>query len=334
MLKQQEPYPAVVVDRRWNLLQSNKGAVAMMEFLVGPLAPGAAINLADALVAPDMLRPYLTNWQEVIAYFVRSVEADAAADATEETATLRDRLLSYPGVQESLATPSGETVTAPILPMRFAKGQVSLELFTTLTTLGMPQDANLQEMRIESFFPMNEETRQVFRLWTPSDASASAKTDRDGPGGARYDVDEVHSGEFMPVTIEVYYDFRSPYAYFADHRIRERSFAPPVPVNWLWRPVSIDVLLKISRRDRYVAPYSDPLSGPKRAHLLADVHRNVAFYNAPLLPPKPSRPIPFRPSVRLPCWDRKPMTTSERRCSTPCGGSKEIFRTVPFWQNA
>jgi transcriptional regulator with XRE-family HTH domain len=41
MLKQQEPYPAVVVDRRWNLLQSNKGAVAMMEFLVGPLAPGA-----------------------------------------------------------------------------------------------------------------------------------------------------------------------------------------------------------------------------------------------------------------------------------------------------
>jgi hypothetical protein len=49
--------------------------------------------------------------------------------------------------------------------MRFAKGEVSLELFTTLTILGMPQDATLQEMRIESFFPMNEETRQVFRRW-------------------------------------------------------------------------------------------------------------------------------------------------------------------------
>jgi transcriptional regulator with XRE-family HTH domain len=165
MLEQQEPYPAVVVDRRWNLLQANKGAVAMVEFLVGPLTPGAAINLADALVAPDLLRRYLTNWQEVVAYFVRSVEADAAADATEETATLRDRLLSYPGVQESLATPSAETVAAPILPMRFAKGQVSLELFTTLTILGMPQDATLQEMRIESFFPLNEATRRVFRQW-------------------------------------------------------------------------------------------------------------------------------------------------------------------------
>jgi len=172
MLAQQEPYPAVVVDRRWNLLQANKGAVAMVEFLVGPLTPGAPVNLADALVAPDVLRRYLTNWQEVVAYFVRSVEADAAADATRETAALRDRLLSYPGVQESFATPSAETVAAPILPMRFAKGPVSLELFTTLTILGMPQDATLQEMRIESFFPLNEATRRVFRQWKTADAAS------------------------------------------------------------------------------------------------------------------------------------------------------------------
>ena len=171
MLAQQEPYPAVVVDRRWNLLQANRGAVAMVEFLVGPLTPGAAINLADALVAPDLLRRYLTNWQEVVAYFVRSVEADAAADATAETAALRDRLMSYPGVEASLSSPTAEPVAAPILPMRFAKGEVSLDLFTTLTILGMPQDATLQEMRIESFFPMNEATRQVFRRWiTPGAA--------------------------------------------------------------------------------------------------------------------------------------------------------------------
>jgi transcriptional regulator with XRE-family HTH domain len=165
MLEQQEPYPAVVVDRRWNLLQANKGAVAMVEFLVGPLEPSAEINLADALVGPNVLRPHLTNWPEVVAYFVRSVEADAAADATVETLALRDRLLSYPDVQGSLATPSGETEAAPVLPMRFAKGPVSLDLFTTITTLGMSQDVTLQELRIESFFPMNDATREVFRQW-------------------------------------------------------------------------------------------------------------------------------------------------------------------------
>ena len=52
----------------------------LVEFLVGPLAPGTAVNLADALVGPDVLRPYLLNWAEVVRYFLRSVEADAAAD--------------------------------------------------------------------------------------------------------------------------------------------------------------------------------------------------------------------------------------------------------------
>lgn len=172
MLEQQEPYPAVVVDRRWNLLQANTGAVAMVEFLVGPLNPGEEINLADALVGPNVLRPHLTNWPEVVAYFVRSVEADAAADATVETLALRDRLLSYPDVQASLATPSGEAEAAPVLPMRFAKGPVSLDLFTTITTLGMSQDVTLQELRIESFFPMNDATREVFRQWALPCATA------------------------------------------------------------------------------------------------------------------------------------------------------------------
>jgi hypothetical protein len=180
MLEQQEPYPAFVVDRRWNLLQANKGAAAMVEFLVGPLQPGADVNLADALVGPDMLRPHLTNWPEVVAYFVRSVEADAAADGTAETLALRDRLLSYPDVQASLvqprfATPFAEAPSAPVLPMRFAKGKISLELFTTLTTLGMSLDVTLQELRIESFFPMNEATRAVFRQWAAPPAIAQMR---------------------------------------------------------------------------------------------------------------------------------------------------------------
>jgi hypothetical protein len=55
--------------------------------------------------------------------------------------------------------------TAPILPMQFQKGQTKLRLFTTIATLGTPQDITLQELRIESFFPMDEETRGVFHEW-------------------------------------------------------------------------------------------------------------------------------------------------------------------------
>ena len=98
ILAQQEPFPAVVVDRRWNLLEANAGAARLVEFLVGPLAPDAPVNLADALVGPDVLRPFLVNWEDVVRYFMRSVEADAAADGTAETDALLDRLLAYPGV--------------------------------------------------------------------------------------------------------------------------------------------------------------------------------------------------------------------------------------------
>lgn len=94
----------------------------------------------------------------------------------------------------------------------------------------------------------------------------------------------------MPTTIDAFYDFRSPYAYFANHRIGSGSFVPPVAAEWLWRPVSIDILLNLQAgRDAWAA-YADPLSGPKRAHLLADVRRSAGFYHAPLRAPKPPRP--------------------------------------------
>lgn len=165
MLAQQEPFPAVAVDRHWNLLKANAGAVRLVEFLVGPLAPDAKVNLADALVGPDVLRPYLINWADVVRYFIRSVEADAAADDRAETAELLERLLAYDGVRPLLKTPATEAGSGPVLPMHFRKGDVSLKLFTTIATLGTPQDITLQELRIESFFPKDAATEKELRDW-------------------------------------------------------------------------------------------------------------------------------------------------------------------------
>lgn len=172
ILAQQEPFPAAVVDRRWKLLKANNGAVRLVEFLVGPVGPDAEINLADALVAPDILRPYLINWAEVVRYFIRSVEVDAAADGTAETAALLERLLGYPGVRSVVEAPFDETAPAPVLPMHFRKGEVSLQLFTTIATLGTPRDITLQELRIECFFPMDQATADVLRAW---DRKAAAR---------------------------------------------------------------------------------------------------------------------------------------------------------------
>ena len=54
----------------------------------------------------------------------------------------------------------------PVLAMHFRKGDISLELFTTIATLGTPRDVTLEELRIESFFPVDPDTGAAFRAWS------------------------------------------------------------------------------------------------------------------------------------------------------------------------
>ncbi len=178
MLAQQEPFPAFVVDRRWSLLRANQAAVRLTEFLTGPTppnpAPQGAPNLADALVSPDGLRPFIVNWEEVALHFLRGVQADATADGMPETARLLERLTAYPGVPALAAIPLPETPAGPVLAIHFRKGETSLRLFTTIATLGTPQDVTVQEIRIECFFPADEPTAATFRRWAAGGDRSSA----------------------------------------------------------------------------------------------------------------------------------------------------------------
>lgn len=170
MLAQQEPYPAFVVDRRWNLLRANAGAARLTGFLLGPApppppGPPPSVNLAEALVGPDALRPFIVNWQETARFFLRGVQADAAADGTAETADLLARLLAFPGLPALYEALPPDEAQAPVLTIHFRKGDTSLRLFTTIATLGTPLDVTLQEIRVECFFPADEPTTELLRAW-------------------------------------------------------------------------------------------------------------------------------------------------------------------------
>ncbi|MGY4155507.1 2-hydroxychromene-2-carboxylate isomerase [Bradyrhizobium sp. USDA 4461] len=96
----------------------------------------------------------------------------------------------------------------------------------------------------------------------------------------------------MTIKIETYYDFRSPYAYFADYRIRKSDLGFPKQVEWIGRPIFIDVILNLQAGRGPWASYVDALIPPKRAYLMADVRRMADFYGAPYQPSWkwPSRP--------------------------------------------
>lgn len=167
MLAQHEPYPAFVIDRCWNLLRANRGALNLTRFLTGaaPPTPSEPVNLVVALLAPDGLRPFIANWQEVALHFIRGVQADAQADGRPETADLLNRLLAFPDVPALSEPTTPEEGQSPVLPIHFQRDGISLRLFTTIATLGTPRDVTLEEIRIEFFFPMDGPAAQAFGSW-------------------------------------------------------------------------------------------------------------------------------------------------------------------------
>jgi transcriptional regulator with XRE-family HTH domain len=168
MLGQHEPYPAFVADRRWNLLRANRGAATLTEFLLGPPSPeppSEPVNLAIALMSPESLRPFISNWDEVAHYFLRGVQGDAQADGSPETLALLNRLLALPDVSALTEGPPPAETQAPVLPIHFQRNKTSLRLFTAIATLGTPRDVTLQEVRIEFFFPLDKVTGDLLRAW-------------------------------------------------------------------------------------------------------------------------------------------------------------------------
>ncbi|HZP98367.1 MAG TPA: helix-turn-helix transcriptional regulator [Reyranella sp.] len=168
MLKQQEPYPAIVIDRLWNLLDANDAANAFTVFLFEgpPPAPpaGKQANLLRWLLDPKALRAKIVNWEEVARYLVSTTYAEILADGGEPKAlAFVEEIMAYPDVPASFRKVRFEERPPPVLTVDYLVAGKALSVFTTIATLGTPQDVTLQEVRIESFFPADERSDALFR---------------------------------------------------------------------------------------------------------------------------------------------------------------------------
>jgi hypothetical protein len=161
LLAQQEPYPAIVVDRYWNMLKTNAGASRFLALFPGceSVTPRNAIRL---LFHPKGLRPFIENWESVAARLIQRVHREAAANPSDETMKrFLAELLSYPGVPSRWRVLDVDGCAPPFLTIDYKSKDCTLRLFSTITTFGTPQDVALQELRIECFFPADDATRAV-----------------------------------------------------------------------------------------------------------------------------------------------------------------------------
>ena len=159
LLQQQEPYPAIVIDRYWNTLRMNSGTRHFLGRF--PICDSVKPHNGVRFVFhPKGLRPFIENWESAAARIIQRVHREAVANPSDETMKcFLEELLSYPAVPSRWRVLDLDDLPPPFLTIDYRWNNSTLRLFSTITSFGTPQDVALQEMRIESFFPADEATR-------------------------------------------------------------------------------------------------------------------------------------------------------------------------------
>lgn len=159
VLGHHEPYPAVVVDRGWDLMLANQGATVLLEGVAPEvLAPG--VNVLRAALHPDGLGSRIRDLDAFSGHVLGRLRRQLALTGDPVLQALYDELAALPGVSEVEPFTDHPGV---VLPVQLETPDGVLSFFTTAATFGTAADVTLAELTVESFFPADAETERVLR---------------------------------------------------------------------------------------------------------------------------------------------------------------------------
>lgn len=157
VLKSQEPYPAVAVDRHWTLVAANAA--------VPPLLAGAApalltppVNVLRLTLHPDGLAVRIVNLAQWRAHLFARLERQIEASADSVLVDLLAELREYPAPSGEAPVETKGEYAGMVVPFTLASERGMLAFFSTTTVFGTPLDVTLDELAIESFFPADAAT--------------------------------------------------------------------------------------------------------------------------------------------------------------------------------
>ena len=161
------------MDRHWNLVMANAPYARFLRQLLGEAVPPAPpyevlpeprLNTLLPLFDPALLRPRIANWPEVVARtLLRRVRREAAVEGDRRTDEILERLAGFPGVKDLMREPDALGPQALVIPVELELPGTRLRFFSTVTTLGAPQDITLAELRIEAMHAADAETEEALR---------------------------------------------------------------------------------------------------------------------------------------------------------------------------
>lgn len=163
VVQSHRPFPALIVDRAWNMLGGNDNAFALFQrFIDQPLMadPDHPQNAMGMCIDHRGLRPWIRNWAPFMASLLGQLKIQLAH---AESAGLRNLIERIEADAEFRAhgRDGAESVGTPVPTLSLSRDGVDLELFTLHSAFATPNDATLAELRVETFFPANDASRTV-----------------------------------------------------------------------------------------------------------------------------------------------------------------------------
>lgn len=167
MMEQQEPYPLTVLSTDYDVVRLNRGAGELFHrFVAEPTHLPSPLNLFSLLFDPQLTRPFVQDWESVGHRMLARLHRESLQHRGDERlAALLDRVLSYPQVPSAWRRPDFTTQPGSTLEIRLRRDDLAVGFLTTLTVFSAPMDVTLDELRIESYFPLDDESRTACQRW-------------------------------------------------------------------------------------------------------------------------------------------------------------------------
>jgi transcriptional regulator with XRE-family HTH domain len=160
VLKGHQPYPAIAVDRHWQLVAANDAARYFMAGVL-PALLTSPLNVLRITLHPDGMAPRIVNLGEWRAHLLARLRRQVEVSADATLAELYKELSAYPAPAH-VAEPAGSSVAFAV-PFRLATDAGVLSFISTTTVFGTPVDVTLSELALETFFPADPATAATLR---------------------------------------------------------------------------------------------------------------------------------------------------------------------------
>jgi transcriptional regulator with XRE-family HTH domain len=159
-----QPYPALAVDRGWNLVAANPSATLLTRQAGSADLLAPPINVLRLSLHPDGLAGQILNLAQWRGHVLDRLAREVAATGDHELAELHRELLGYPGGIEH--GPGTELA----VPLRLRLADQELAFLSTVTTFGTAVDITLAELSIEAFLPADASTAAALPALTSAPA--------------------------------------------------------------------------------------------------------------------------------------------------------------------